>query len=154
VAPTVKLVGCLVLLAVVGLIETAAASAFTLEQPVVASHGERERHACFRGGIESGDDVAIYDPAPCADQKPRPKPLPVHRRGRVSIRTPEAAERVKVTVRSRRGPTILDAHRVEMSDRRWRFRMPRFRNHSKLRITIFYGDGQTSWSLPLERHRH
>jgi hypothetical protein len=146
------LLGCVLFLTGFGLVETASAGAFTLERPVVKSHGVTERHACFRGGSES--DGALYDPAPCTLQKPRPRALPVHRGGRVSIRTPEAADRLKVVVRSRRGTSTFGAHRVEMSDRRWRFRMPRFRNRSKLRFTIFYSDGQTSWSLPLKRHRH
>jgi hypothetical protein len=152
--PLGTLVGCCALLAALGLTQTEAADAFTLERPVITSHGVTERHACFRGGFESDGASTVYDPAPCKLQKPRPQALPVHRGGRVSIRTPEAAERLKVVVRSRRGTSTFGAHRVEMSDRRWRFRMPRFRNRSKLRFTIFYSDGQTSWSLPLKRHRH
>jgi hypothetical protein len=131
------------------------AEAFTLEPPTVRSHGVTERHACFRGGVEQdGNVVTVIDPAPCKLQRPRPNPLPVHREGRVHIRTAEQAERVTVTVRSRAGERVLQAHAVDGDHRRWRIRMPRFRDRSKLGITIVYPDGDASWSLPVKRHRH
>ncbi len=144
-----------VVVAAFGLSQAAAASAFTLERPVIKSHGQAERHACFRGAEQRSDGAgAIFDPAPCRLQTPRPERLPVHRGGRVLVRTPEPAERVMARVRSRTGPRTVEAHRIEGSERRWGFRMPRFRNRSRLGITILYGDGHTSWSLPLKRHRH
>lgn|GEM_PF-5120910 len=150
-----KLSGCLSLLALFGLSQVGLASAFTLERPVVTSHGTTERHACFRGGSEqSGDAVSVIDPAPCSAQRPRPEPLPVHRGGRVTIRTAEQAEQLRITVRSRAETRRLEAHPRDGSGRRWSFQMPRFKTGSDLGITIIYPDGQTSWSLPLRRHNH
>lgn len=150
-----KLSACLALLASFGLAQAGVASAFSLESPVVKSHGKTERHACFRGGYEqSGDAFTVYDPAPCKAQRPRPDPLPVHRAGGVAIRTAERAERLRITVRSRAGERSFEAAPRDDSGRRWSFRMPRFKDGGDLGVRIVYADGEASWSLPLKRHRH
>lgn len=150
-----RLSGCLVVLALLGLAQAGVASAFTLEGPVVRSHGKTERDACFRGGVQTFDDATqTFSPTPCKAQMPQPEGLPVHRAGRVTIRTAEGAERLQVAVRSRGGTRSFEADPRDDSGRRWSFRMPRFKNGSDLAITIDYADGNTSWTLPLKRHRH
>lgn len=158
-APTVdaclKLIVGVALVALLSAGQAAPASAFTLGSPVVTSHSKTERNACFRGGYEqSGDAISVIDPAPCKAQRPRPEALPVHRAGLVRVRTAASADRVRITVRSRAGTQSLDALPGGDRKRRWRFRMPRFKDGSSLGIAIIYPDGRGSWTLPLKRHHH
>lgn len=125
--------------------------------PVVKTHGQTERNACWRDGhfISEDGDIVIGEPRRCSRQKPRAKPRRAHATGRVRVITKIPAEYVEANLRSGRRDVYMETLPVGDSMRRWQFYLPAtIARRSQLKLLVAYENGSARFTMPLRRHRH